>query len=218
MKKIICALVLLLSIVFFKPLQELALDMGFSWTASFSLPYFLLLLFGFLLAYDLRTVMKRFPKILRVMLIVVLAVLPFGAGFMLNPIYEGDYASEGSALSQNNRLASSKDADFVVLTIPNCPFCKESAAKISRLQQRNPHMRIKYLVCSTNPEATKELRKFLDKRISIQTLSDLTQALALSGGKFPTFLQIENGKAVYKWNNMQLGVLALDEIESSLAK
>lgn len=216
MKKISFTLLLLLTILFFKHIQEAMLGLHFSWTVSFSFPYFLLALLGVLLALELRSALKRFPKAVRILFILILSVLPFGAGFALHPIYEGDYASKGTAITQNNRLPNGGENDFIVLTIPNCPFCKESTAKINRLQQRNPHMRIKYVVCSANPEATKELRPFLDKRIAIGLVSDLAQALALSGGKFPTFFRLENGRAVYKWNNMQLGALALDEIESSV--
>ncbi|MGV3632097.1 MAG: hypothetical protein ACO1O6_12885 [Bacteroidota bacterium] len=216
MKKYAYILLIVLTVLFFKHIREGLLSLHFSWTVSFSFPYFLLLLLGVLLALAMRPVLKRFPKALRILFLLLLVVLPFGAGFALHPIYEGDYASGGTAITQNNSLANGRDADFIVLTIPHCPFCKESTTKINRLQKRNPAMRIKYVVCSSRPEATQELRSLLDKRIRIELAQDQSQALDISGGKFPTFLQIEKGLARQKWNNMQLGVLALDKIESSL--
>ncbi|MCE3295705.1 MAG: hypothetical protein K0R65_1419 [Crocinitomicaceae bacterium] len=217
MRKIIYILLILLNVIFLKQVQDFALDLGLSWTFSFSLPYFLLLLFGILLAMALRPVMKRMPKALRILVLVVVAILPFGAGFILHPIYEGDYAGEGTEVKAQ-KFRNGKQADLVVLTISDCPFCRESTQKINRLVERNPQMRIKYVVCSTNPEATKELRSLLDKRVKIELVSELNEGLALSAGKFPTFVRIDNGKPVHKWHNMQLGVLALDKIESSLSK
>ncbi len=216
MTKYISLALAALTIVFFKNLQLALMEGGVSWTLSFTFPYFLLAAFGLLLGLIFRHDLARFSRVLRFVILLVLIVLPFGIGFALHPIYEGDYTAKGTALTKQNLLANAKDADFVVLTIPNCPFCRESTEKISRLQRRNPTMRIKYVVCANDPAATKELRGLLDKRIRIELASSLSEALMLSGGKFPTFLRTEKGKAVEKWNNKELGMPALDRIESSL--
>ena len=57
-KKIVYTLVVLLNVIFLEQIQSISLYLGLSWTFSFSLPYFLLALFGILLALAVHDVLE----------------------------------------------------------------------------------------------------------------------------------------------------------------
>lgn len=214
MKKYIYLVLVALTLVFFPFIQLGLLRLGFSWTLSFAFPYFLLFLLGLAVALSLKSSFRRYPKALRYLLFPVLFASPFALGFAIHPIYEGDYAKTGEKLSGKINFPNEGETDLVVLTIPRCPFCRESTFRINRLQRRNPQMKIKYLVCSTDPDAVDELRKDLDPQIQIGLVQNLQEAIDLAEGRFPSFIKTEGERATYKWNNMQLGYRALDWIES----
>lgn len=212
---VILSLLSLIFIVFFNQINTFSVNLGFSWTFSKILPYLILLILGMLLLLRIRKfLIFKSQMLVKVVLFGVL-ILPFTIGFILHPIYEGDFSREGTELTAGNSLSQLRNVDLIVLTIPSCPFCHESTRLMSVFQKRNPDLKIKYIVCSGDSESTKELRAFLPESIKIQKAKDLDKLLAISEGKFPTFIKVEKNKAVYKWSNNQFGVRALDWVESS---
>lgn len=213
MKKIILLLLICLTVIFFKNFQNVLLDFNFSWTLSYLLPYIFLPVFAILLLISLKKWLKSFPKFLVIPFYVLILLGPFALGFALNPIYEGDLSKEGRTINSNNKLNDFNKSDFVVLTIPNCPFCRESSTKMNLLQKRNPDLRIKYIVCSSEKKTKGELRNLLTKKIKIDLAKNLQELVTLAEGKFPCFIKTKKGRATYVWNNSQLGTRAMDWLE-----
>lgn len=219
MKKIISSLFILLIVLnglFFQEFRAFLLHLNFSWKFSFLFPFVSEFLCGtIVLVFSWGYFHKKW---LRGLVSIILLTLPFGISFAFNPIYEGDLSKKGKVLEGISRIDEFHGCDFVVLTIPDCPYCKESTSRINILQQRNPEMRIKYVVCASKPDAVSELRSQLNSKVKIQTIENLQLVLEISQGKFPCFVRIEKGIAVYKWYNNQLGVRALDWLESTFQK
>ena len=76
-----------------------------------------------------------------------------------------------------------------MITIPNCPYCLESIQKLKVLKERNPLMKMEFIVCS-------------DKK------SDLTNYKIESKNKFKIKPQI-------LWSNSPFGVRAIDFFRKS---
>lgn len=216
MKKIlISSLIIFLTIFFFNSISESAIELGLSWSISFFLPYFLLVVFGVFFALSIRGFLRFMPFVLKTLTIFVLSLIPFGIGFAINPIYEGDISLGGNALNENKIYNSIKDFDLLVITIPNCPFCLESTQKINKLLDRNPSLKVKYVICSAEQNAIKQLRKLLNKNISIELAADIQQMVSIAEGSFPCFVKINDDNAIYKWSNDQFGYFALDKVEQN---
>ncbi len=215
MKKILFSFLVLFTIFFFNSINKLALIVVLSWSTSFFLPYFLLLVFGVSFALSMKGILRFMPFFIKVLTVFVLSLIPFGIGFALNPIYEGDIALGGRAVKESKMHNSMKDVDLLVITIPNCPFCMESTYKINKLLDRNPSMKISYVICSTEQSAIKQLRQLLHKNISIELAADIQQMVSIAEGFFPCFVKIKEGKAIYKWSNDQFGYFALDKVEQN---
>lgn len=216
MKKISFILLLLqiFSILFFDAIRTCCYNLNLSWTLSYLFPFILIVLLSLILIL-LLSKEKRFKhKMLFLSLAFVILFAPFGIAFAINPIYEGDLSKEGTKVNLNKVYEDFQESDFVVLTIPNCPFCKESTEKMNLLQKRNPELRLKYLICSSDSRSLNELRSMLHPKIKIELAKDLSSLVSLSNGKFPSFFKIKDKKAFYLWNNMQLGTRALDWIEN----
>ncbi|MFN5415514.1 MAG: hypothetical protein ACK5B9_00550 [Flavobacteriia bacterium] len=154
-------------------------------------------------------------KTLKVILSFILFVAPFSVCFAFYPIYEGDFSKEGKKAQSEIKMEEFNNIDFVVLTIPGCPFCHESISKVNLMQERTPKLKIKYIVCTSNLAAKAEYRKALNPKIKVELGRNLTQLLSLSEGKFPCFVKINHSKAIYKWHNNQFGTRAKDWIESN---
>lgn len=154
-------------------------------------------------------------KILFFGVAIIILFGPFAIAFNLHRIYEGDLANEGTKVNLSQVYEDFEGSDFIVLTIPNCPFCKESTKKINLLKKRNPKLRIKYLVCSYDSRSLGELRPILNSEVKIALGRNLGSLVILSNGKFPCYVKVNQNKAIRKWNNSQLGTMALDWIEDS---
>lgn len=181
---------------------------------SYLFPFILIVLISLFVIFLLKKEKFFKHKILFLSLAFVILFAPLGIAFALNPIYEGDFSKEGTNVDSKKVYVDFSESDFIVLTIPNCPFCKESTEKMNLLKKRNPELRIKYLVCSFDSRSLHELRLYLNPEIKIELARNLSELVTLCKGKFPTYLKVKNTKAVHIWNNSQLGTRALDWIES----
>lgn len=215
MKKILLLIALTVVLFLFRQIENSALSLNFSWTLSKILPYGLIVLIGIALAYAFST-SKKINRFLKIALISVLIVAPFGIGFLLHPIYEGDFSLVGKEMKESTGLKEFKNTDLAVITIPGCPYCMASIEKLKLIKQRNPSIRIQFIVCSDSKNDLKPYIEEAKGSFPILLTSSIDKAADLAEHRFPTFIQIKANKAVYKWSNDQFGVRAVDKLESEL--
>lgn len=201
-----------LNILKLRAFERVLIEYGVSWTLSKMIPYITLLLLGFLIARWLkRWVIFKLPYVRRIVFFSAL-LIPFIVGFAMNPIYEGDFSQEGTEITDFKKLSDFKNSHLTVIAIPGCPFCFESIEKLKVLKDRNPKMKIKFVVCTKTASLSEYSKEagaaaVVMKAKNPETLSDLAD------GRFPTFIMVKSGKPVYKWSNDQFGARALDKLE-----
>jgi hypothetical protein len=213
MKKIILILALInLNIFFLKKIESFLLDWNFTWTLAKSIPYISLLIFGFLLMRLTKKIIPFKIQAVNKIIMFVIFIIPFSIGFAINPIYEGDFSKNGRTIVLNSNYSDLKRSDFIVLSIPNCPFCHESISHINLIQKRNPKLRIKFIILSKEIKELKPYSEELNKEIKVSLVKDLDEMLEFSAGKFPTFL-FKSEKKLWFWSNKEFGTRAKDFIE-----
>jgi hypothetical protein len=212
-KLILFTVFTLLFITFFKRIELLSLNLGLSWTFSKILPYFILVICGILLF--IQFIKINFNNLLKLIIGFIILILPFLIGFVLNPIYEGDFSKQGTSIKSNLSPKDFMNDGLMVVTIPDCPFCFGAIEKLKIIKRRNPNLIIDFVVCSTKKQLLKKYIKEIDGKFSIR-LADNPEGLAKSSNfKFPTFFKVVNSKPIYQWSNDQFGVCAIDDFESS---
>jgi hypothetical protein len=174
-----------------------------------------LILLGFLLARKLKGFLVVPSKGLRKILFWVIVIIPFGIGFIFNPIYQGDFSNDGKMIVLDKKMREFKNFDLIVLTIPDCPFCHEAVGTINRIQVRNPEMKIKFIICSSDKNQIEPYKNKLNTDIKVVLAKNLDGILALNKGSFPSFI-ISKDKEVCVWSNDSFGVRAKDFLENSI--
>lgn len=188
------------------------LDLGFSWSLAKATPYFICVLFGLVLVYFFKKI-KLEKKWLKVTIRLIAFITPFFIYFSFFPIYEGDFTNQGTQPKSSILFPQSKSLTVVVL--PNCPYCYQSILLMKKIKERNPHIPINYWVSTqdTLPSNTAIL-KVLPKDFQVIQRHDIEKLSKLVHGTYPCFLISDNGCVVKLWNNNQIGVSAMDEIEN----
>jgi hypothetical protein len=191
-------------------LENIFLDFGLSWTMAKVLPYILALLIGALLSAVLfRKKNKRFKLLVRLPISFVF----FAAYFIFHPVYEGDFSNR-SYKPKTENLAELKNDEFVVVAIPGCMYCLESIEKLNKLKKRNPDLKIRFMVLSSDDKDLKYYSEIIVPSIPVVKAKETKRFLEISKGGFPTFLSLRKGQIMKAWSNDSFGVLALDEIEN----
>lgn len=185
------------------------LNLGLSWTAAKILPYFLFLLIGLILSIYL---FRKASKKKKLFLALPITLLPIIIYFILHPIYEGDF-SNSPYFPNVKTVKELKKDELVVLAIPGCPYCLESANKLNLLKSRNPEMKIRFLVCTSKDKDLSVYKKAFNKSIPVDKTIETKIILGIAKDGFPTFLTIRNGIIQKAWSNDSFGVRAMDEIE-----
>lgn len=208
---------------FFKTIEQLFIQNNFSWTVAKIVPYLFLIISGVLIArwfgkFFIYKLISSKLKFLKPIVFFAITLIPFVIGFILNPIYEGDFSKEGTEIQNPESLNDFRNVDLAVITIPGCPYCYHSIAKLKQLKVRNPEMRIKFIVCTSNSEDLKDYIAESGKEIVVSKTKNIESLNRMAQGKFPTFVMIKNNKAVYCWSNDQFGCRALDQLESDFSK
>jgi hypothetical protein len=218
MKNIILLVIILLlsslSILYSKPIELHLIQLNWSWTIAKLTPYLFYIVEGLMLFFIFKKTLKL-SNYLKLIILVLAFVLPFLIGFIFNPIYEGAFSKQGIT---SFKAASKKDmqgVDLVVITIPECRFCRESTIYCNLMLKRNPNLKIRYIVCTKDTNQIQPYQDKLDKKIDVALAEDPNQAAKTAGGSFPAFLLIKNNKAIQKWSNDQFGVRAKDLVEAS---
>lgn len=212
-KLILLTVFTLLFITFFKRIELISLNLGLSWTFSKILPYFILGLSGMLLFTQFIKI--NFNKFLKFIIGSIILLLPFLIGFILNPIYEGDFSKQGASIKTNFSPKDFKNNGLMVVTIPDCPFCFGAIEKLKILKRRNPQLKIEFVVCSTNKQTIQNYIKEINGEFSIRLANNPEKLAKTAGFKFPAFIKVQNKKPIYKWSNDEFGVRAIDDFESS---
>lgn len=197
---------------FMNQIDYFFLDFGLSWSLAKAIPYVISIVLGLLLFYFLKKV-KLKKKWLRVTIRFTSLLTPFIIYFSFFPIYEGDFTNQGTQPKSSILFPQSKSLTVVVL--PNCPYCYQSIIWMKKIKERNPHIRINYWVSArdTLPSNTAIL-KVLPKDFQVIKRHDTEKISKLVQGTYPCFILSEKGKAVKLWNNNQVGVSSMDEIEN----
>lgn len=191
-------------------LENIFLDFGLSWTMSKALPYIVAVLIGILLSVFL---FRRKNKKLKLLFGLPISLIFFAAYFIFHPIYEGDFSNR-SYKPKTENLAELKNDEFVVVAIPGCMYCLESIEKVNKLKERNPDLKIRFVVLSSDDKDLKNYRKIAIPTISVVKAKETKRFLEISKGGFPTFLSVRSGKILKAWSNDSFGVLAMDEVEN----
>jgi thioredoxin-related protein len=206
----------------FTSIEQWVINSNFSWTSAKIAPYLLLVIFGVLIArwlskFFIYKIISNRIKFLRPIVFVVITAIPFVIGFVLNPIYEGDFSKQGTEIQNQESINDFRKVDLAVITIPGCPYCYHSISKLKQLKARNPEMRIKFIVCTSNNEDLKDYIAEGGKEIVVTKTKNTENLSKMTEGKFPTFVMVKNNKAIYSWSNDQFGCLALDQLESEFS-
>jgi hypothetical protein len=221
--KILFFIILIISgitIYSFKSFEMELLNGGFSWTMSKLLPYVTAVIEGLLLAYTFGKGFTFKPKIVKILAVLLLFGLPFTMAFVLHPIYEGDFSSEGTEV-KSSTLKTDEKYDLLIVTIPDCPFCLESIFRLKQIKKRNPSVKMLFSVCTTNKQKLSLYKELIAGDFDIALAEDIDASVKLATGPdgvghFPTFVQVKKGLPVYKWSNDQFGAGAMDEFESGI--
>ena len=143
-------------------------------------------------------------------------IVPFGLGFSLNPIYEGDFSKQGTSIVKNASPADFKKDGLMVITIPNCPFCFGSIQKLKLIKRRQPALEIDFVVCANNKEYLQKYKKEINGSFPIRIADNADSLVFTANFRFPAFVLVKNKKPNYVWSNDQFGVRAIDEMEKTV--
>lgn len=201
-----------ITIYSFKSFEMGLLNNGFSWTMSKMLPYLTLGIAGILLAYSFAKGFKIRAKIVKVIVVIVLLAAPFAAGFLLHPIYQGDFSSEGTEVKATTVKVDEK-YDLIIVTIPGCPYCLASIEQLKKIKERTPEANLLFSVCSSDKKDLELYKTLIAGKFDIALAEDIEASVRLAEGHFPTFVQVKKGIPVYKWSNDQFGAGAMDKFE-----
>ena len=117
-KLIITIVPTILSIFFFKEIEQNLFNSGASWTISKALPYLITIILGVIIALNTFKILT-IKKIYKISLTTTILILPFALSFALHPIYQGDFSKNGKALESNSYSENSFENGLMVITIPN---------------------------------------------------------------------------------------------------
>lgn len=191
------------------------LDSGMSWTMSKMIPYILAVLLGFILVLILRKKLSKMGLILRLLIKVTLVVLPFVGYFMYAPIYQGDFSNNSIEIEKKSEYAELKGKKLSVLTIPGCPHCYNALGRMKKLKERVPNIEIEYIVCHPDEETTTWYKEEAGDAVNVRLAENADAMAQLAIGTFPTFVLVDENKALRTWSNDNFGVSAMDELELS---
>lgn len=187
------------------------LDLGLSWSLSKATPYLLLVILGIILAYFLRKISIK-KKLLKVGFLFAVLFAPFLLYFSFYPIYEGDFTDQGTQSKSPIQFPLNKSLTVVVL--PNCPYCYQSIILMKKIKERHPTISINYWVSSQDRlHSNIAILRVLPKDFNVTQHHDTDKISELVQGTYPCFILSDNGRAIKQWNNNQVGVSALDEME-----
>ncbi|MDG2463653.1 MAG: hypothetical protein P8M61_01065 [Crocinitomicaceae bacterium] len=195
-------------------METFLLDWGLSHTMSKIIPYVLVILFGLLLAILVHRRFKN-EKRIAITLSLFFLITPFIGYFAVNTIYQGDFSDQGITISIKNQKTQMMRNGLLVLALPGCGYCMESIEELKIMKKRKPKLKIEFDVIGLfAEEAIGKYEKVIDGKFNVKPLKNDIEFTNVTGTSYPTFIMIENGKAVKFWTNNQFGVVAKDKVEN----
>ena len=198
-------------IIFFSEIESTVLNISHHWTLSKALPYFLLIISGFILGFYILNKLSK-NKLFAYLVSFLSFSMPFIIGFALHPIYQGDFSKAGKKLSSNEYTEHHIKNGLYVITIPNCPYCYEAIGKLKEIKKIHPDLNIEMVVCTSDSSLLETYEIEANKAFKITTANEPNKLAKLADLKFPAFVYIQDGKLSFKWDNSQFGVRAIDLI------
>jgi len=196
-------------------LEEILLNVGFSWQISVLLPFVIILALG--VCFGLLILKRMKSKVFRLSLSLVIGVAFSGVYFAFYPIYISDLDNEfriENHISKNDQ----NEAFLEVLVLPDCPHCIYSTGLVKKLSLRNTDAQIVYKIVSNDGYGGGIEEKLKMEGLKYTFSSYDLDVKNLAKGSFPSFVFHEKGaNEVQVWNNNTFGSNALDYIEAKLA-
>ena len=194
-------------------MESLINSLGLSFTLSKFLPYLLTILIGVICA---KLLSKRISasKIIRNIFTVLIAILPFGIYFAIHPIYQGDFSNEGVLIEK--KLVLPKDKDLLIVALADCPYCIQSQETIKLIHKKNPKIKAEYIIMNGTKQDSIRYAEMLKGFATCRTQKNNVVLMQTIHGSFPSYIFVQKGKFKKVWNNDNFGVLAWDELVSSL--
>ena len=196
-------------------MENFFIELGLSWVISKILPYLFMLIIGIGFQLMLRRFIVR-RSINRLLFVWLITFVPIVIYFAFVPIYQGDFSNTFVNLKKSASTEELSNVDMLVVTIPNCPFCKESINVLKKIKKRKPKLRIKMLVCSSENSALNEYQKIISHDFDIALAKNKLGLAKLTNYIFPSFITVVNGKMDKIWTNDHFGLVARDYVESNL--
>lgn len=191
-------------------MKNFLIDIGWSHTLSFMIPYTLMILVGIILA---KTICQKSSGKVKYVLAILLFVAPFTIYFALNPIYTGDFSNNYKSISQD--FPTIENNKLTVLSIPGCPYCYESIDKLALIEERVGDMKTYFTVLTSDTTKLNWYKEKSDGRVEVQNSENFEELSKLSKGRYPTFV-LKTDTGIKVWANDDFGVRALDFVEDEL--
>ena len=195
-------------------LEQMLLNIGFSWQLSMLLPFLIILVLGASIGFMFLKSIKA--TLWRSSLCICIGIVFSGVYFAFYPIYISDLENE-FRIEKNLSSNVQNDGFMGVLVLPDCPHCIYSIDLVKKLTLRNASAKIMYKIVSNDGYGGGIEAKLKDENMRYLHVPHNADIQTLSKGSYPSFVFHERGaKVVQVWNNNAFGSKALDFIESKL--
>jgi hypothetical protein len=194
-------------------MEEFFNYLGMSFLLSKLIPYLLSIILGICMAGFLLKQIST-SKIIRNVIIILITVFPFGLYFTINPIYEGDFSNDGNEIKKDLKLPKNKD--LLIIALADCPYCIQSQETIKLIHKKNPKIKAEYIIMNGTKQDSIRYAEMLKGFATCRTQKNNVVLMQTIHGSFPSYIFVQKGKFKKVWNNDNFGVLAWDELVSSL--
>lgn len=193
-------------------METLFLNLGFSYTWSKALPYILLTIIGILIGIILFKKAKTLTfKILSIFIIFI----PFAVYFYFQPIYQGDFTNEAKVVQHSDTIKDLTGHKLVVISMPGCPYCKESVLLFKEIKKKHPNLKVEYAVTSDDSRNLIFYEEVIQGEFPLYLAENSEHLIQIAEGRFPTFALVNGKQPIRVWTNNTFGVIALDEVINS---
>ena len=189
-------------------MEEFFLNLGLSYTCSKILPFILMIILGILLAIFIHKIFYK--KVWKIVLPILAFFAPAAIYFILHPIYQGDL-NDSSRSVKKEVAAELNPKTLYVISLPGCPWCKLSIKDMEKLQERNPNLKVSYVVVSNDENHLAFYKEEIPKTFTLELAKEPRQLSQVARGEYPTFA-IVDGNEILAWSNSEFGSYAWDKI------
>lgn len=147
-------------------------------------------------------------------IVVLCSVLaPFAIGFAEHPIYEDAVSESSDDMRMVKTMPEYAGVDLVVITIPDCPYCKRATQDMLLMHKRKPELKMRMVVCTSDSTWVQPYVELAQGAFEVVKASDMDVMATHANGHFPSFVLVENNSPLRRWSNNQWGPIAKDEVE-----